>query len=367
MSSGATIHATAAAPRAAWIDLLGRAVNPSIYLHPDLAGDDGAVIYTRSDDAGLGALAVLAPRRVRLSRLPGLRDVLVLDGRRLVGDRVLGAGDDADAAGFLDQATAMLERGLAECLQLEDVEVGSPLWRQAIALSRSGRARLLQPSAPQPHWWIRFPRARADYWRHMSSRTRNTLRRKVKKLEHRLVICRAPDQVPGFLAAAHAVSRHTWQSRRLGLRIQNSEGERRMLSALAERGALRSYLLEHAGQPVAFLLGVEDGDTFRYEEVGFHEQLAASSPGTVLLVRALDDLIAAGPARVDFGAGDAPYKQLFATHRTESGPLLLVSRHLRPSALVAIERAVRAADGAARGLLRRAGIYQQVRRLYRRS
>jgi CelD/BcsL family acetyltransferase involved in cellulose biosynthesis len=367
VKEGSALQPVVAAPRQAWLRLLDRAPNASIYLHPDLVAGGGALVYSRGDRSDLEALAVLAPKRVRLGRLPGLDRVMVLEGRRLVGDCVLGASDRPGAGAFLAEAMRLFDDRAIDCLYLEDLEVGSPLWDQASELGQAGRVRVLQPSAPQPHWWIRFPEVAADYWKQFSSKSRNTLRRKVKKLEHRLVSFRAPESVPEFLERAHQVSRHTWQSRRLGLRVKSSPEERQLYGALAERGALRSYVLEHRGRSIAFLIGVRYRDHFRYEEVGYHPELADRSPGTVLLSRVLEDLIADDcPALFDFGAGDADYKRQFANHQTETGPLLLVSRALRPSAVVAAFRARQAADQRIRSLLRRTGLYQRLRRLYRR-
>lgn len=362
------VETVAAAPsRDAWLKLLGSDVASTVYLHPDLARARDAWYYARGSGDALSALAVLVPKELRI-RIGGLPSGMVLRGRKVVGDRLLGDGRSGEAEVFLDEVARLLESDRAECVCFDDLEVGSPLWRAANALEASGRVRVFHhPAVPQPHWWIRFPSTPARYWERFSSKSRNTLRRRAKKLAHRLVrVCR-PSEVVEFLRKAEHVSRRSWQGQRLGARVRNDERQRRFLTALAERGALRSYLLESETEPIAFLLGVQDRDRFRYEEVGFDGAYEKRSPGTVLLYRVLEDLLAGDcPPLFDFGAGDAGYKQFFGNMRTMSGPLVIAGRTLRPTAAFALDRAHRLAEDGARYLLRRTGLYQQVRRLYRR-
>lgn len=351
--------------RAEWLSLLEQTCDASIYLHPDVVDDDVLVYMKRERDA-LSALAVLAPRTLRMCRLPGLGRDLSLRGRRLVAGRILGARAEAEA--FIERAVSLLQAGVFECLCFDDLDIDSPLRVAASRVASRGQVRLAPLGGSQPHWYIRFPEQPGDYWTQFSSKTRNTLRRKARKLEHRLVCYREPGDVPEFLARAHAISQRTWQTRRLGIRVRNSARERRLYTAIAERGALRSYVLEHQDQAVAFLIGIQYQDHFLYEEVGYHPELARCSPGTVLLYRVLQDLTANDcPRVVDFGEGDADYKRLFGNTERQSGPLVMVARRLRPSAVLALDRAIRFADRNLRALLRRIGLYRHVRRLYRRG
>ena len=137
-------------------------------------------------------------------------------------------------------------------------------------------------------------------------------------------------EVHEFLDKAHRVSQASWQTKRLGLRIKNSSEEVAELTHLANLGAFRSYTLDHAGKPIAFLLGNSYQGVYRYEEVGYHQEFTAHSPGTLLLYRAIEDMIAHDtPHTLDFGFGDADYKRLFATESARTGPILLVRKSLR--------------------------------------
>jgi CelD/BcsL family acetyltransferase involved in cellulose biosynthesis len=168
---------------------------------------------------------------------------------------------------------------------------------------------------------IRFPEQGLDYWNQFSKKTLSTFRRKLKKFgDARLERITQPEQVREFLALAHEISRQTWQSRRLGLRIRNNDAERASLSALADAGLLRSYLWFANGEPAAFCVGNQAQGVFNYEEVGYATKFAKFSPGQMLVVQLIEDLLAHDrPEWFDFGGGDADYKRMFANHTSESG------------------------------------------------
>src|SRR5207253_9536540 len=95
-----------------------------------------------------------------------------------------------------------------------------------------------------------------------------------------------------FLEKAHEISKHSWQTKRLGIRINSTLEQRNFLEFLASQGALRSYVLEQNGRPLAFELGVQWQGCFVLEETGYDSSYSSYSPGTVLLFRILQDLIA---------------------------------------------------------------------------
>jgi len=172
--------------------------------------------------------------------------------------------------------------------------------------------------------------------------------------------------VAEFLDKAGHVSERSWQGRRIGIRVSDTPEERRYHELLAEHGALRSYVLDTPNGPVAFLRGIQTGDSYVHDEIGFDSDFAKISPGTILLYHALEDLTAHDcPRRLDFGLGDAEYKQHFGNHQTMSGPVVAVARRMRPRATLLVEQLRRSADGRARALLRRTGLYERMRRLYR--
>ena len=363
--------------RSLWLECLEKDPWGSIDLHPGWAleprarAGEAPVVYARWDGehgeaASLSSLAVLQARAIRMRPFPGLPWRVTLRGLNLVGSRVLGDNGPAPLAAFVGAVIQLLSAGDVDCVLIEDLQPGSPLWD---VLDEAGRGRdvAIFPRKPQPHWWIDFPGVPGDYWKKFSSKTRNTLRRKSNKIEGTVIRFTEKREVPTLLEKSHHVSLRSWQNRRLGLRIKNSPEERAFFEFAASCGALRSYILERECRPCAFMLGIQWKGRFTHLDSGYDEADAKCGPGIVLLFRALEDFIAHDtPRSVDFGPGDYDYKQLFGDRHTYSGRVLVVRRSWGPMVASGLDHFRREAQQGLRDYLKYIGIFNKLRNMYRR-
>jgi CelD/BcsL family acetyltransferase involved in cellulose biosynthesis len=253
-------------------------------------------------------------------------------------------------------------------LYVDQLMEDSPLWA-SLRTSEARGFRLRPARGLQDRRLIHLPATADEYWARYSSKTRNTFKRKDKKLGAvELERITHADQVSEFLEAAHRISLKTWQTHRLGLRVSADERSRELFTFLADQQALRSYLLRREDQPIAFCIGTQFHRTFRYEEVGYDQEFAALSPGTVLLVRMLNDLFAEdAPEWFDFGEGDADYKRMFANEQRRSGGVWLVAPGWRRTMAVAGARLCHRLQSAARAGVTRLGLYRRLRQWHRQA
>ena len=327
---------------------------------------DDVVLCEASRGHEVIALGILASKSMTLRQAGGFGPNMGLRGYRLVGNRLLGQADESLTRQMLAACASFAREQRASYLLIEDLERSDPLFAAAESLTRDG-FRLFSPTGIQERLKIEFPPNPADYWAKFSSKTRNTFKRKQKKIgETRLVRVTEPGQIAEFLETAHAISLRTWQSDKLGLRIHNNSQELRFFTFLATQQSLRSYLLFVDEQPAAFLFGTQHKGLFSYEEVGYVREFSDRSPGQVLLVQVLEDLLKDNPPRVfDFGGGAADYKQLFATTTSTSGNVWLVPPGLRPQLCLAYLRGCRTMDRFARAIVSKLGATTLLRQLIR--
>jgi len=142
---------------------------------------------------------------------------------------------------------------------------------------------------------------------------RREMRQLDKQFESRFERVTEEGQVEAFLADAESVSRKTYQWN-VGQRVIDDESSRRSLQDRARRGELRCYSLAMNGQACAFMRGKLVGGVFEFETAGFDPQFGKASPGAVLLMWAVRDLIESSACTVfDFGSGgdDVGYKARF--------------------------------------------------------
>ncbi|MCY2989947.1 MAG: GNAT family N-acetyltransferase [Planctomycetota bacterium] len=357
-----------------WRELVECSPEAAIELHPDLVLEPaatgqrrsrGLLVHASSEESGLAQLAVLQEKLVRLPFLRGIPGRLPLRGLRLVGNQVLGADDASTARTVIARFEALLAApaGAPDCILFEDLELDSALCRAA---EQTSQARALWLAAPQTRWALRFPAEAPAYWNQFSSKTRYNFRRTQRQLEHTWSAIREPAQVAAFLAESASISQQSWQAKRLGVRVQSDDLQVRQFTHLAELGALRCYLLRSQDTPVAFAIGTQWNGRFRLEEIGYDAAYAKFSPGTVLLLRMLEDMLACdAPEWLDFGFGDGDYKRLFGNHQTSSGTLLLVSRRLWPTLATGLNRTGTWLEQTARAGLRRGGWAGWLRKIYR--
>lgn len=352
-----------------WCELFDLDPDARLTQHPDLLfaeQSNGVVLCSAAQAGQIVALGILAPKIMPMRRAGGFAFNTLVHGFRLVGNRLLGSADETLTRRMLAACAKFVREQHATFLLIEDLERHEPLFAAAESLQRDG-FRLFSPTGIQERLKIEFPPNPADYWSKFSSKTRNTFRRKQKKIgTTRLVRITRPDQIPEFLDSAHTISRRTWQSDKLGLRIHNNESELRFFTALATQQSLRSYLLFVDDKPAAFLVGTQHKGLFNYEEVGYDRDFADRSPGQVLLLQVLEDLLSDQPPRVfDFGGGTADYKQLFATTTSQSGSLWLVPPGVWPQLCLAYLRGCRWLDRTVRFVVKKLGATTLLRQLIR--
>ena len=170
------------------------------------------------------------------------------------------------------------------------------------------------------HWFIDLPSSFDDYMSGFSAKTRYNLRRELRSFDTkycgRTRVVTTGEDVDWFLTIGEQISRLTYQWN-LGQRIRCDESSRREYLSHAEARRLRCYILFAGEQACAFGRGTIKDGVYNYERVGFDPRYEKASPGTVLLLRVIEDLIVNTDCRIlDFGSG-GDYKKIFGNRSYE--------------------------------------------------
>lgn len=357
--------------RGEWLALSEIDPDASIFHHPDYTGSElgylpksplPSLLFLCRRGGQLVGLGGVLPKVSKTRYVGGVGPNWKLHGYRLIGNRFLYGRDEAVQSLLLEAVTRELVKRGARYLLVEDVDHESSLLTLARSYSKQGFG-IYSPTSFQERLKIQLPRTGTEYFGKFSSKTRNTFRRKEKKLGAiRMVRCSTEDQVADFLRDAHQISINTWQTEQFGLRVKNDASDLAQFTFLASQGALRSYLLYQGDTPMAFIIGNQYRGLYRYEEVGFDRQFHALSPGQTLLIKVLEDMFADNtPEIFDFGMGDADYKRMFANIETKAGNIWLVPPGIKGRSLVAYLNGSRSIRQYGRQMVKVIGWYRKLR------
>jgi CelD/BcsL family acetyltransferase involved in cellulose biosynthesis len=244
-----------------------------------------------------------------------------------------------------------------DAIFLEGLPVGSVLWdviRSSPAIR--DRFRVWMPVGITRRHRLELPATLDDYLAQLSAKRRKGLRYTKRRLEAKGAVTvervTRQEELPRFFRMVESVSTRTWQARRLGQVFSTTSPQAERLERSAQRGWLRSYLLLCGDAPIAFALGLQADAVFRYEVVGFDPAWSEYSPGNVLLHGIVEDLIAFDrPKVLDFGHGEAEYKQQFGNRTHPEANVYLVRRKRAATLAYLTAAACARANRAAKGVL----------------
>jgi hypothetical protein len=207
------------------------------------------------------------------------------------------------------------------------------------------------------------------YLGRFSSKTRATLRRKVRKfaeisggeIDWREFL--GAEGLDEFHRLAVEVSRRTYQERLLQAGLPPRD---RFQQILATSPGARGYLLFVRERPVAYMFCPERSGNLLYQNVGYDPEYQHGNPGTVLLYLVLERLFAEGRHRAfDFTEGEGPHKEFFANQNVFCADIYYFRDTVRHWLLVTAHTGLYVGSRTLARTLGRAGLKDRIKKLVR--
>jgi CelD/BcsL family acetyltransferase involved in cellulose biosynthesis len=335
---------------------------------PDVIAPFAAVVFDR-DTPVAGYAGRIESRRLdtalgyKVVYAPEVRFLRIVDGG-------LVAPEGAARRLLLDSLAGSLQRGEADVLGLPPFDVDSSL--------SADLARLAGPLERQPFIapWTRrqlvLPATFEEFLASRSHKTRKGVRQDARRLEtafgERLTveIVRDPAGLERFVRDADRVAGSTYQ-RALGGGFADTAEQRALIEVGLEHGWVRGYLLHLDGEPIAYWLSSLYGDTMLLKTGGYDHAHTSHRVGIYLLMRVIEDACLDPTLRVlDYGPGDAGYKQQFSNESVLERNLVLFAPTFRARRINATRTAILGPARVARVALDRTGLTDRLRSGWRR-
>jgi CelD/BcsL family acetyltransferase involved in cellulose biosynthesis len=260
---------------------------------------------------------------------------------------------------------AALARGAVEAVTLPALPVDSALFA---AVGRLGgpleRQRFL---TTWTHRRLVLPGSFDEFLASRSWETRRGIRKTANRLhaklgdELRVEILRTPDRHEQLVRDLDRVSRGTYQ-RVLGAGFSGTPEQRALAGVGLELGRLRAYVLYRADEPLAYWLCSTHEGTIFLRTTGFDPAYASHRVGVFLLMHVIEDAIADPELGVlDFGPGDAPYKQQFSSEGRLERSVVVFGPSFRGRRINALRTAILGSGLLARRVLDAGGLTERVR------
>jgi hypothetical protein len=159
--------------------------------------------------------------------------------------------------------------------------------------------------------------------------------------------------------------------RGLGVGFFHDDSMHRRLCLKARKGTLRAHVLYLADVPCAFWIATMSGDVLFHDFMAFDPAYAKYSPGSFLMIRAIDELTNDATARsgisaVDFGAGDGEWKARLSNHRSELASVYIFAPTPKAAICMSLRTFAAAADRAVKAILERTGTLSHIKQTWRR-
>lgn len=213
-----------------------------------------------------------------------------------------------------------------------------------------------------------------DYCQQFSSKSRSTLRRKVKKFreaENGQLDWREfkkPNEIEYFFSLACQISEKTYQERLFKSGLPCSDNFISEAKALSESESVRGYILSRQGNPVAYIFCFCKKGIASYDYVGHDPVVESMSPGTVLQFLVIQTLFEQRAIRIfDFTEGEGPHKSLFSTDQQRCAKTYFFSKTFKNFLLIFFHYSLNCCVQSIGNLLKKFGIKAKVRRIIRRN
>ncbi len=265
------------------------------------------------------------------------------------------------------QISASLAAGEADVAQASLLEVNSDLYR----LVQKSPVYTRDPFPKRYlHWKMNLPADISKFFDGMTAKHRYWLKRLPRQLEKdfpgrvRIVLLQGKEGVEELCSSAEMIARLTYQ-RGLGVGfIRNAEHERRM-ELCAERGWLRAYILYVGDRPCAFWIGTLYDGVFHLDYTGYDPAYRKYEPGTILFIRMVEGLCGEKIKTMDFGFGDAFYKERFGDEKWEEASVFLYASSLKGLRLFVCRTGADVLTHIAERILRNLKITAKVKKMWR--
>jgi len=166
-------------------------------------------------------------------------------------------------------------------------------------------------------------------------------------------------------AGLETVAARTYQ-RGLGAGFVDNEEHRRRLGLFAGRGQLRVQLLEIEERIRAYWIGLVYRGVFHSWATAYDPDLREYEPGTLVFLRLVDELAREGVRKIDFGLGDAHYKERFGDESWREATFTMFAPTLKGFAIRSLLGSCAAVDDLSRRFLHRTGLFDRIKTGWRK-
>lgn len=232
------------------------------------------------------------------------------------------------------QLLSALRRGEANAVFLSHIKTSSMVYK----LARKIPNFLCRGHFPiiQKHWTISTPNNIESFYKGLSKKHRGNLKRHVRKLDSEhpgevtVVAYHDRNDVDGAIKTACAISSKTYQYG-LGKGLKDDVRTGNLMKAAWEKGWLQADVLFIRGEPCAFQFGLKYQGIYHLDQIGYDPAWKRFNVGTVLFLKVLERLCDDPEVNtIDFGSGDADYKQHYGDESWQEALIYLFAPRFHP-------------------------------------
>lgn len=285
-----------------------------------------------------------------------------------VHEGFLGDSSDQNCQILVAEIMNSLRLGEGDVALINSLKPNSSMYRAAARLP-SFLCRDRFPTT-EMRWTLSLPGSTEELFRGLSPKARKNRRQEAQKLlrDHsgnvRVVCFSKAAEVDRVASDIEEVARKTYH-RGLGVGFVDTAENRQRLLLEAEKGWLRAYVMYVADRPSGFLIGSLYNGTLHGNFTGYDPDLRKYSPGTFLLMKIIEESCRNSIKEIDFGSGDAWYKQMFCNHEFVEASIFIFAPNLRGFRLNASRTPTILIDRLARKVLERLKALPRIKRAWR--
>jgi hypothetical protein len=257
---------------------------------------------------------------------PKLRSLTIIYGG------ILGKITQVTSDLLMKELTDTLNRGEVDIIFFNHLDRGSYLFNAAITQPNI----LSRDYYPEEtlHWKASLLGSYENFYQARSKNTKHNLRRYSKMLSNeygarvRYVCLREEHEFEKIMKDTEIIAAKTYH-RSLGAGFIDDDVTRERVRHALRKGRFRAYMAYIDDAPSAFWNGSIYNDTFFAETTGYAPVFERYHIGTWLFVKMVKELCEENTAFIDFGFGDAQYKQNYCDYNIAEASLYIFSPHVK--------------------------------------